>query len=62
MVRIESFLAWPEKIARARLENLRQKKRAFDKGYGVPLTPAEDNHVPIFVASLSPGSTSNPSR
>lgn len=41
MVRIESFLAGPEKIARARLENLRQKKRAFDKGYGVPLTPAE---------------------
>ena len=42
MVRLESCLAWPEKMARARLENLRQKKRAFDKGYGVPLTPAEE--------------------
>ena len=42
MVRLESCLAWPEKMARARLENFRQKKRAFDKGYGVPLTPAEE--------------------
>jgi len=41
IVRLESCLAWPEKTDRARLEELRQKKLAFDKGLGVPLTPAE---------------------
>ncbi len=41
MVRIESDLARPERAARGRLEDLHQKKRAFDRGYGVPLTPAE---------------------
>ena len=41
IVRLESCRAWPEKADRARLEELRQKKLAFDKGFGVPLTPAE---------------------
>jgi hypothetical protein len=41
IVRLESCLAWPEKADRARLEELHQKKLAFDKGFGVPLTPAE---------------------
>jgi hypothetical protein len=41
MVRLESCLAWPEKANRARLEELHQKKRAFDKGFGAQLTPAE---------------------
>jgi hypothetical protein len=41
IVRLESCLAWPEKTDRARLEELHQKKLAFDKGCGVPLRPAE---------------------
>ena len=40
---------WPEPDS-----EISQKKQAFDKRYGEPLTPAEETHVPIFLASLSP--------
>ncbi len=39
--RRDSFLQGPEIAARHRLAELREKKRAAEKGYGLPVTPAQ---------------------
>jgi len=39
--RYDSFIEGPEISARFRLAELREKKRAADKGYGPPFTPAQ---------------------
>lgn len=41
MARYDSFLHGPEVAARRRWEDLREKKRAADRQYGPPLTPAQ---------------------
>jgi hypothetical protein len=40
--RYNSFLEGPEIAARRRLADLRESKRAADRGYGPPLTPAQE--------------------
>jgi hypothetical protein len=42
MARYDSFLEGPEIAARRRLADLREGKRAADRGYGPPLTPAQE--------------------
>jgi hypothetical protein len=42
MARYDSFLDGPEIAARRRLADLRESKRAADRGYGPPLTPAQE--------------------
>jgi hypothetical protein len=42
MARYGSFLHGPEVAARRRLMDLREKKRAADRGYGPPLTAAQE--------------------
>jgi hypothetical protein len=41
LVGLENFFAEPEKVNRARFEELHQKKQAFDNGSRAPLTQAE---------------------
>jgi hypothetical protein len=40
--RYDSFIGGPENAAQSRLPELREKKRAADKGYSPPFTPAQD--------------------
>ena len=53
MARYDSFLYGPEVAARRRLNDLREKKRAADRKYGPPLTPAQETTL-RFLTLLYP--------
>ncbi len=53
MVRLESFLGGPERVARSRLEELHQKHLAFKRGAGLPLTRS-DADTYRFLATFYP--------
>ena len=59
--RYDSFIEGPENAARSRLPELREKKRAADKGYGPPFTPAQDAAFRLLTLLYPPLPSPEPS-
>ena len=59
--RHDSFIVGPENAARYRLAELREKKRAADKRYGPPFTPAQDAAFRVLTLLYPPSPNPEPS-
>ena len=59
--RYDSFIEGPENAARCRLPELREKKRAADKGYGPPFPPAQLAALRVLTLLYPPPPNSEPS-
>jgi hypothetical protein len=58
--RYDSFIKGPEMAARHRLAELREKKRAADKGYGPPFTPAQQAAFRLLTLLYPPSPNPEP--
>jgi hypothetical protein len=59
--RYDSFIEGPENAARCRLPELREKKRAADKGYGPPFPPAQLAALGVLTLLYPPPPNPEPS-
>ena len=59
--RYDSFIKGPEIAARLRLAELREKKRAADKSYGPPFTPAQQAAFRLLTLLYPPPPNPEPS-